>query len=54
MQPTLLLDAIQNLANLVSNQQPNPYWGIEEKSFITLPLPWTIAQLLDEEDPNIQ
>ncbi|MCL1464793.1 hypothetical protein [Argonema galeatum] len=52
MQPTLLLNAIQNLADLVANNSQGQF-SHQDRAFRTLPLPWTIAQLLDEEDPSI-
>ncbi|MCL1474504.1 hypothetical protein [Argonema antarcticum] len=52
MQPTHLLNAIQNFADLVANNSKGQFLH-QDRAFRTLPLPWTIAQLLDEEDPNV-
>lgn len=52
MQPTHLLNAIQNFTDLVANNSKGKFFHLE-RAFQTLPLPWMIAQLLDEEDPNV-
>ncbi len=53
MQATRLMDAIKNLMVLVTNNTETKSFPIQEQSFQTLPLPWTIAQLEDEEDPRV-
>ncbi|MBD2182570.1 hypothetical protein H6S82_22035 [Planktothrix sp. FACHB-1355] len=51
MQPVSLLIGMENLVSLIASKKP--YSDVQEPSFKTLPLPWTIAQLLDEEESHI-
>ncbi|MFB2919816.1 hypothetical protein [Aerosakkonema funiforme] len=51
MQPVSLLIGMENLVSLIASKRQ--YSDVEEAAFKTLPLPWTIAQLLDEEESHI-
>ncbi|MFB2969721.1 hypothetical protein ACE1CD_12160 [Aerosakkonema sp. BLCC-F183] len=51
MQPVSLLMGMENLVNLIASKKQ--YSDVQEPSFKNLPLPWTIAQLLDEEESHI-
>ena len=53
MQATRLMDAIKSLIVLVTNNTEFKSFPSQEQSFQTLPVPWTIAQLEDEEDPRV-
>lgn len=49
---TRLINAIKNSLRSVINKF-QAYFFPQDVSFSNLPAPWTIAQVEDEEDPNV-